>query len=362
MSQDKPTVIHLIQSLGVGGCETALLRTLPYLPAFNHFILTLKKPGQLAGQFEKINVPVIQLKHSVELISFAKNKKAKLVITYMFHADFFGRIFQFFLNCPVVPYLRTTYNYPKYFPARIFEKVTSPFVRTYLANSPAVKTFYVQKLGVAKEKIRVIPNGIDLNQFRRSAKASNQMRRSLHIAREDFVILCMANFHPNKGHQFLIDAFGKLTADNVWLLLAGDGQTKTAMEKLAISSPKSDRIKFLGQRNDFSSLLSASDIFVLPTFFEGLSNALIGALAAGVAAVATDIPENRVLIVPNQTGLLFPVADTSALASQLNLLLSGSVLRSRLAASAKKKIADEYNIVTTSKELTKTLRELIDQP
>ena len=96
----KKTIIHLIQSLDSGGCENMLLRTLPLINKFEHVVITLRKKGELSNKFEENGIKVISINQNslldinsyFRLIKIIKSIKPGLIITYLFHADFIGRI------------------------------------------------------------------------------------------------------------------------------------------------------------------------------------------------------------------------------------------------------------------------------
>lgn len=329
----KKRIIHIIQSLGNGGCENMLLRTLPLLDTFDHTIITLKNPGDLAPKFIDAGVKVKttrwpQLRKQVLLES------PDIIITYLFHADMLGRIFLRMKNTPVIPFLRTTYNHPKYLIARILEWITKPLVNQYLANSVAVKDFYIKHIGVHPEKITVIPNGIDIEYFD-SITPNPDLQKSLSIAPSDFVIICVANLHINKGHHYLLEAFEVCNLKNAKLLIVGDGDEKENLLHQIENYQNKENIIFLGRRTDVPQLLRISNLFILPTLFEGQSNAIMEAMASGLPIITTDIPENQSLIKNNISGILVPTQDSKAITRAINTLIIDEGLSNTLGKGGK---------------------------
>src|SRR3989344_2921651 len=156
MSQKK--AIHIIQSLGRGGCEMMLLNILPQLQdkGWENVVITLQPGGALEPQYREAGVRVLtvdskhifDIRSLLRLRSLLRSLRPTIVCTYLLRADIIGRFFlQPFSPAPVVPHLVTTYNHPRYRVARLFEWITRPFVKHYLANSDAVKNYYEQKLG-----------------------------------------------------------------------------------------------------------------------------------------------------------------------------------------------------------------------
>ncbi len=353
---EKKKIIHIIQSLGNGGCENMLLRMLPLLNAFEHTIITLKEPGELAPKFATAGItvktiPWIQLRKKVI------KESPDIIITYLFHADMISRLLLRFKNIPVSPFLRTTYNHPKYLIARILEWITKPLVKHYLANSKAVKDFYVKRIGVSSEKITAIPNGIDIEYFD-SITPNPALRKSLGINPNDFVIICVANLHINKGHRYLLEAFEMCSLKNTKLLLVGDGNEKESLLHQIENYQSKENILLLGQRTDVPQLLKISNLFVLPTLFEGMSNAIMEAMATGLPVITTDIPENRLLIENNISGILIPTQDSEAIIHALNTLILDKGLSKTLGKSGKEFLRQNFSLKASGNSLHQFLNSL----
>jgi glycosyltransferase involved in cell wall biosynthesis len=347
-------IIHIIQSLDSGGCENMLLRTLPLIVGFEHTIITLRDRGELARNFEEKNIHVINIGQKSffdigsygQLLKTVENEQPNIVITYLFHADAIGRLFlQTFTKYKIIPFLRTTYNHKKYFLARLFEKTTKYFVKYYLANSESVHNFYVKNIGITPEKITVVPNGIDVD-FYNKVERSESLRESLGIGKKEVAIICVANLHINKGHAYLLESFENIYEKykNIKLLIVGDGEERINLLDQIENYRSKNNILFLGRRDDVPKLLKISDIFVLPTLFEGMSNALMEAMASKLPIVTTNIPENRNLIENLTNGILVPTENSKALRDSLVQLFKSIEKRTILASAAKNSIKKRFDI------------------
>lgn len=362
----RPKIVHLIQSLGNGGCENALLRILPRLTHYEHHIVTLKEKGALAEEFSRsgITVHTVNMKHLLDwntyshLLQIIKNIQPNIILTYLLHADIIGRIFlQRRLSVPIIPFLRTTYNHAQYRFARILEWLTRGMVRHYLANSAAVKNFYVKKIGIQPKNITVIENGLDTNLYKQAN--ATKIATDLHLPSDHFVITSVANFFPNKGHAFLLAAFEKVfqTYQNVILLLVGDGPEKSRLKMHIQNYRSKNNIFFLGVRRDVPDILKGSDCFVLPTAFEGMSNALLEAMATGLPVITTDIPENRELIEDKHNGILVPIQNSKALEEALLFLHDHPEERKRLGNNAQTFIQQSFSLEETERKWSEFLRK-----
>jgi len=357
-----------------------LLRTLPLLQnEFEHRIIALKELGELAPQFTKKGIPVtvihlglFNIRSYRKLLSEIKQFNPDVIITYLFHADMIGRLFlkshtsspKMKRNnpVPIIPFLRTTYNHPKYLIARTLEWLTKRLVRHYLANSEAVKKFYISNIGIQKEKITVLPNGIDFSTYKNVVE-SNAIH-ALKFPKDRFIITCVANFAKNKGHSTLLEAFESFFAQVAdesrmpFLLLVGDGPERKNLKSQIKNYQSKNHIFFLGRRTDIPSILQGSDCFILPTLFEGMSNAIMEAMAIGLPIITTDIPENRELIKNSFSGILIPVKNAPLCRKALYKLYNDSQLRIKLGNNAKTTIKELYTLEIISSHWRSFLHSL----
>jgi glycosyltransferase involved in cell wall biosynthesis len=154
-----------------------------------------------------------------------------------------------------------------------------------------------------------------------------------------------------------LEAFGALypTHPHLQLLIVGEGKERKALQALAATLPGKEQIQFLGKRHDVPELLSQSDIFVLPTLLEGLSNAILEAMAAGLPCVVSDIPENR-QIIDGKNGILTSV-DT--LAAALEPLIDAEDLRHQLGAAARATIEKEFSLTAVAQQWSQFIHTII---
>lgn len=352
-------IVHLIRTLEVGGCEMALLRMLPLTNnAFEHTIITLQTKGSLAERFinEHISVLALEQRSILDVSSYRKllrilrDLKPDLLITHLLHADIVGRIYvQWAISCKVISSIVTTYNFKEYWAARLFERVTKGIATQYMANSSSVKDTYVQRFKVKENKITVVPRGIDLDSFI-NKEDYQSLRGELGISTHDRIVICVANLHINKGHRFLLDAFEKAyqSCPNSKLLIVGTGKEKERLLEQVATYQSKTAIMFLGKRPDIAKLLGISHVFALPTFFEGMSNAIMEAMASGLPIVTTNIPENKELVTHEKTGLFCPIKDSICLASMLTKLINNESMAKELGENGRKEMNNRYNLSVTS--------------
>jgi glycosyltransferase involved in cell wall biosynthesis len=136
----------------------------------------------------------------------------------------------------------------------------------------------------------------------------------------------------------------KVIRDDVHLLIVGDGPHRDRLERFTRQVRIEDKVHFLGERDDVPRLLPHFDVLCLASGYEGLPNVILEAMAAGRPVVATDIPGNRDLVLPGQTGFLVPVGDRAAFARQILKLLDDTDLNQRLGEAGRQRVLAEFSV------------------
>ena len=138
-------------------------------------------------------------------------------------------------------------------------------------------------------KTAVIRNGIDLEKFQHPPMTREEKRKQLDLPADAWIVGHVGRFTPEKNHSFLAEVFREIAArqDNAFLLMVGAGDTEPTEDKLR-SYGLGDRYRILSHRSDVNELLTAMDVFVFPSVFEGFGIALLEAQAAGLRCIASD--------------------------------------------------------------------------
>ena len=170
----------------------------------------------------------------------------------------------------------------------------------------AAKSFHL------RGKAYKIPGvGIDVKGIHDLKVDRAQKRRELGVPEDAFVMLSVGDLNANKNHSTAIKAFAKADIPNSYYLICGEGELRNELNSLAEKLGVSQRVRLLGFRNDVREILKASDLFVFPSFREGLSVALLEAASAGVTCIASNIRGNVDLLEQSQ---LFSPADEEKIA------------------------------------------------
>jgi glycosyltransferase involved in cell wall biosynthesis len=209
----------------------------------------------------------------------------------------------------------------------------------------------LQKIGVRREKLTFLGNGIDLTRFdpeRFDASATAETRRNLGAGPDDVVCGVVGRLVWEKGYRELFDAAARLRARVPRLRFVVVGPTDAA-KRDALTDADIRRaetvanIRFLGPRDDIDALYACMDLYVLASHREGWPRSAMEAAAMGVPIVATDIRGCRQVVEDGVTGALVPPRDSAALAASLERLTRDETMRRRLGAAGRKKARRDFD-------------------
>ena len=212
-----------------------------------------------------------------------------------------------------------------------------------VGNSQAVADFYRQ-VGFPGEKLVVIPNGVEIPE---PATADRDERlREFDIPPGSRVVGYVGRLAPQKRLADLIWSMQLLRqlTDRVYFLIVGDGPERESLARLARHMGCDHLVRFAGHRDDTAQLVGLFNVFWLASEFEGMSNSVMEAMAAGVPVVATDIPPNRELVMDGQTGHLVKVGDSVGFAQFADRLLADPEQARRMGDAARSRMRDEFSI------------------
>lgn len=193
-------------------------------------------------------------------------------------------------------------------------------------NTEACSRFLTDQVGLSPDRICVIRNGVDWQRFTddRLLRYRHLLTSELRLAPGEHVIGTIGNLTPWKNHGLLLDAAVLLKARGLRCrcLIAGNGPLADQTRRYARERGLDSVVHFLGQIPEAEAVLSALDVFVLSSSVEGMSNALLEALAAGLPCVVTDVGGNAEVVRNGDNGFVVPPDDAPALAARIDHLLT----------------------------------------
>ena len=170
-----------------------------------------------------------------------------------------------------------------------------------------------------------------------------------------------ARLVPQKNPQAFVEMARRLTPryPNAVFAVAGSGKLEGEMLRVAEAAGLGAQFRMLGWREDLSAVHQASDLFVLPSLEEGMSVALLEAMAAGLPVVVTDIPGNRLLVDHDRHGLLVPTEDAEALSAAVTRIFADPDMAARLGVAGRDRVAEEFSLATMARRHYELFESLV---
>lgn len=186
--------------------------------------------------------------------------------------------------------------------------------------------------GVALEKIRSVPTGIDENRFK-PTEDKQIICSQLGVPSKRVIIGILATLRDWKGHEYLFNALARLQSDDYHLMVIGDGPYRPTLESLITQLNLNDKITLVGNQDDVVPWLQALDIFVLPSYGnEGVPQSIMQAMLCGLPIISTDVGSILEVLQPEQNGLLVDTCDSVSLALAIERMMNDTSLRERFGA------------------------------
>ncbi|MDP2834897.1 MAG: glycosyltransferase [Pseudomonadota bacterium] len=371
---NKIRLLHLITRLPIGGAERLLLGILRNLDGgqFESVVCCIQDRGELADEAEALGIPVISLGlmnhggHDRQVVPalrrLMREQRIDLVHSHLYHANLYGRLAARREGIPAIASVHNTYKKRKWYRHLINRWLAGKtFVVT--AGSEDVERDLLEVDHLPKAKVVRLPNSIDLARVETTLSVAEAKQR-FGFAATDLVIGSVGRVEEQKGQVFLLEAFAKLRrrpdGDKLKLLLVGDGrllpQIKESAERLGIA----EACRFPGNIARLAEVYRAIDLFAMPSLWEGLSLAMLEAMASGLPVVATEVGGARDVLGDNRYGLLVPPHDADALAAALGKLLDDPRAAAELAATGKNRVHANYSVTTLTNQLAELYRAAVE--
>jgi glycosyltransferase involved in cell wall biosynthesis len=336
MAMKRPVkVLFLIDTLDGYGAEKSLvevaLKLQEVVPVFVHLFPGKKlKPKLVDSGIKVYSLDIASRKKYKEALLPLKRilevEKIDIIHSTLFRADVVARKLK--KEYPEVllvgSFVSKSYSKMRYaqlsllsklklFSTQLIDAYTATRVDFYISNSENIVKSNRRALGVPEKKIKVIKNGRFFDPPVFSQDSLENLRKSLKIENKK-VFINVARLQKSKGQLDLLDAFNHFVKihPKAILLLVGEGNLRPAIQKHIQQLKLTGKVKLLGYRDDVSTLLEVSDYFVFPSYYEGMSGALIEAIIAKKPVVASNIGENKECF-PEGGALFFEVGNIDSL-------------------------------------------------
>jgi glycosyltransferase involved in cell wall biosynthesis len=372
-----PTPIaYVIPRMWVGGAPNHLLHVLERLdrrrfaPLLCCLTTDRKESVPLLDRVRALGVPILDAGlrdapnalvrpsswlRMARLARELRRRRVRIVHSYLFHANWFGTLTARLAGIPVAIVSKRSMDvYPRArdrWACRLADRLAD----CVTAVAHAVRDHVHAEDRCPLEKIVVIPNGIGA-----PAPAAGPDRTAvLQVGAADRVIGTISRLVWKRGHEELLQAASMIAAvePSARLVMVGDGPLRPTLEARARDLGLNGAVRFLGAVPRAASFLPHFDVFVLSSVWEGMSNSLLEAMAAGRPVVATRVGGNPEVVVDGETGLLVPPRDPRALADAVLRLLGDPALAGRLGEAARRRVESQF----TLEQMVSRMQELYDQ-
>ena len=367
--------MYVVDHLKFGGAQTHLVQLLSRLDRrrFSPMVCALKPHGELRATVEEMGIPVLDGGLGASLIGLGGPRVLARLVRLLreYHVDV-AHAYLFHPNAltPIAARMagvratvvskRSLDRYPSLLP-RLAVKLGNAMADRVMINAEAIGRFVAAEEGCSRAKMVLIANGVREDALQVSDGDGAAKRAELGLPPRVPVVGAVSRLAWKKGMRHLIDAMPRIleSLPHARMVIAGDGDLRDELVAAAGSLGLRDRVLFLGSRRDTVELMAAFDVFVLPSVVEGMSNALLEAMAVGRPVVATDVGGNPEVLVDGETGLLVPPADPESLAAAVVKLLESPEMAVEMGAAGRRRVLERYRLDTMARRIEELYDDLL---
>lgn len=346
----KKKILYFTYSLNTGGLETLVLELSKRInrDRFVPSICAFESQGTLKSEFVAQGMTVYPLfkKEGIDvavpfkLAGLLKSERIDILHTHDASPWLYGGLAR--LLCPGLRLIHTEHSHIASSKNLLLhaENLLSKVSAAVVADSAYVAEFMRNKAKI--KQLKIIYNGIDTEKFNSHQRFVIGNESSSNTV----VIGTVARLVPVKDHRTLLQAFKLLASEyqNIELLIIGEGELRGELEEFSKRLGIQERVKFIGERHDISSLLEKLDIFVMSSLSEGLSIAILEAMASGLPVVATNVGGNSEIIIDGITGFLVPKKEPEKLAGSISILIKDKKMVYQMGQNGKKRVRANFSI------------------
>jgi len=320
---------------------------------YSSVVCCIGERGEIGEQVAAMGIPLVEL-HLMNkagrdsrvvpaLVDLIRRERIDLVHSQLYHANFYGRLAAKRAGIPAVASIHNTYDKHKLH-RRIINWYLGRHTAAIIVGSEDIKCDVVRFDHVSPSKIKVIPNSVDISRSV-STLSRSEARTRLGLAEHDLVLGTIGRLEEQKGQRYLIEALGLLRQRGMTarLLLVGEGRERPALEALIRNLGLEQQVMMLGTRSDLGDLFRAMDLFVMPSLWEGLSLAMLSAMAAGLPVVATSVGGVSEVFCNDEFGYSVPAGDATALADKIAECIANLLAAKLKGEKGEQHVRDNYS-------------------
>jgi glycosyltransferase involved in cell wall biosynthesis len=336
---------------------------------FNVSLISLRKKDLSADTLEEFGIDVTYMaRHKFDpatypaLLKVLREKHADIVHMHGYGATTFGRMCAWRMGIPSILHEHANHGDTPWF-QKIADRLLAPHTDIAIAVSESTGEFTTRARLMPAERTRVVYLGAPLDQFARPRSADEiaAARQMLGVPPDAIAIGTITRLMPSKGNRYLIEAAPKILQryPNARIYIVGEGELQPELEAQARSLALGDRLVFSGFQRDVAAALSALDVVVFPSLWEGTPLTVFEALAMGQPIVATDADGLLDVLSDRKDALIVPKGDATSLATAVCEVIAQPQLAASLQAEARR-TGQRYDIAAFVRKMER-LYELLHQ-
>ena len=272
-----------------------------------------------------------------------RRERFDVAVTLLFVSDVIGRTLAHFARIPrIVTSIQTRDEFYRGW-QRWLVRRTVRWADVVELCSENIRDFAVKEEGVPSDRICVIPHSIRVEDYAFPVE-KEAVRAEFGLEPKDVLVVSLGRLTNQKGYDILLRAVAMLASQDVHVILAGRGEDEEKLHALASSLGIGACVHFAGYRRDVPRLLGGLDIYTQPSRYEGMSLAILQAMAAACPIVATAVDGTCELIADGVHGWLVPPEDVSALAAAIQQACSDPSEARRRGEAAHQRVLDHFNL------------------
>jgi len=347
-------VMFVITNMPVGGAEILLSELIRRMDRqrFSPEFCCLKELGPLGEQMAR-EVPgfsrLIDHKYDWRVLGRLRElfrlRQTDAVITVGTGGDkmFWGRLAAWLEGVPVI----TSALHSTGLPDRVerLNRLLTPVTDAFIGVAAPHGEYLARHEGCPRDKVVVIPNGVDVERFRPRWPA-RKLLNEFGLTAETPVVATVAALRPEKNHEMLLRVMAEVRRglSEATLLIVGDGPCRSALERQAEGLGIADGVRFLGTRGDIPEILATADLFALTSHMEANPVSILEAMACEKPVVAPAVGSVPETVLPDCTGYLFPAGDEPSAAAAIVGLLRDGELAGRLGRAGREEVLRHWSI------------------
>lgn len=355
---NKPRVLHVITGMTVGGAQTLLLDLLPVLAEDFEVELACLYPGILRGEMERLGIRVHELDHRHlfspstlrGLKKIMRQFRPQIVHTHLGRADLYGRVAARMTGgAAIFTHSHNIDDWKKRALFNALDNFTMRWNHTVYAVSDKVRDFLISR-GAPAAKIKSLYNGINIESRRRRPAGFDRAvwRAQFGIGPDDKLLTHIGRQDIQKAHTRLIAGFDEFAARHPeWKLLCvgGEGRVKEEVAAAAAKAARaSGRIIFAGHRRDIAEIMAATDVFILPSLWEGHPIVLLEAMANAKPIIATAVGGVPEMLEDGKSAILIPPDDVEKITGAMERMAANPAAAAEMGRQAREIVEARFDI------------------